>query len=133
MHAIALQLLVHPAAPGVFKIIGHTVPTLLGQVLHAIAVYFKYIAVIIILLLLWWKGKVEPWKEAFLVLIGAVAIPSWSPKVAHYTSDITSGSAVGSTKASAGMVIFLLILLAFTIYRMLVRPPVIKEEEVEQK
>jgi general stress protein CsbA len=136
-HILAAALVAHPHVlvppPGVFKIAGHRIPTLIGQVFHAIAVYFKYIAVILILLLLWWKGKVELWKEFFLVMIGLVGVPSLSPRVSHYTSDITSGSAVGSTGASAGMVIFLLVLLAFTVYRMLFKRPVIIEEEAEQK
>jgi hypothetical protein len=134
-NVLALQMVAHVTIhPGVFKVFGFwTTPTLLGQVLHAIAVYFKYIAVAIILLLLWWKGKVEVWKILFILAIGMVAIPSWSPKVAHYTSDVTKGSAVGSTGASAGLVIFLLILLGFTIYRMLIKRPVIIEDEAEQK
>lgn len=135
-HIIALQLLGHPhvvPAPGIFRVLGFKMPTLLGQVLHWGARLFRILVAIIIVILFKLKGKVEFWKMAVIGLIAMIDIPSFSPKISQYTADVTRGAAVGSTGASAGMVIFLVILCLIVGYRMIIRPPVIKEEEVEQK
>jgi hypothetical protein len=123
--------------PGVFKILGHTIPVLLGQVLHWIAYYgslgYKVIVVALTVLLFKTKGNVELWKIAVLLVEGCVVVPSFSPKMSHYTSDITHGSAVGTTGASAGLFFLGLGIMAVVIYRMIIKPPIVVEEEVEQK
>jgi hypothetical protein len=135
-HILALQLLGHAhvvPAPGVFRVLGFKVPTLLGQVLHWAARLFRILMAIAILLLLKLKGKVEYWKMLVIGLIAMVDIPSFSPKISQYTTDVTHGTAVGSTGASAGMVVFLVVLGLVVFYRMVIKPPVVMEEEIENK
>jgi hypothetical protein len=119
-HILALHA-VHAAGPGVFKVFGYKVPALLGQLFHWCAKLFKILSVALILLLMYLQGKVGLWQMAFILIIGAVAIPSWTPKISHYTTDITHGSAVGSTGASAGIVILLSAMLVVTFFLTIVK------------
>lgn len=119
--------------PGPFLILGNHVPVLLGEILHWLARGFKILSVLAILLLLLLKGFGSPAARLIQVLIvliiGMVAIPSFAPKVAQYTADITKGSAVGSTGASAGMVILLTALFAITFWMTILRRAGGGEEE----
>jgi hypothetical protein len=122
------------AAPGPFLILGNHVPVLLGEILHWLARGFKILSVLAIILLLLLKGffgspLVRILQMLTLLIIGAVAIPSFAPRLAQYTSDITKGSAVGSTGASAGMVILLTALFAITFYMTILRRAGGGEEE----
>lgn len=128
MHILALAAAHGAAHPGVFKVLGYKVPALLGEVFHWCAKLFKILAVVIILGLLYLQGKVGLLQMVTLLLIGMVAIPSWTPKISHYTSDVTHGSAVGSTGASAGIVILLSVLLVLTFWLTIFRRRGAEEE-----
>jgi hypothetical protein len=121
-------------AQGHFLILGNRVPVLLGEILHWLAKGFKILSVLAIILLLLLKGFFgSPLSRVVqiltLLIIGAVAIPSFAPKLSQYTADITRGSAVGSTGASAGMVILLTALFAITLYMTILRRSGGGEEE----
>jgi hypothetical protein len=121
-------------APGHFLILGNRVPVLLGEILHKAAQWFKVLSVLAILTLLFLKGFFGSGVSRIiqmltLVIIGMVAIPSFAPWTARYTADITRGSAVGSTGASAGMVILITALFAITLYMTILRRSGGGEEE----
>ena len=121
MHVLAVMLAHAAPPPGVFKVFGYKIPTLLGELFHIIARFFKVVAVVIVLGLLYLQGKVGLWQMLFCILIGMIAIPSWSPRVSKFTASINHGSAVGSTGASAGIVILLAAMLIITFYMTIVR------------
>lgn len=121
-------------APGHFLILGNKVPVLLGEILHWLARGFKILSVLAILLLLLLKGFFGSGGARLIqiitiLIIGMVAIPSFAPKISQYTADITRGSAVGSTGASAGMVILLTALFIITFYMTILRRSGGGEEE----
>jgi hypothetical protein len=133
-HVLAMQLLAHPVPPpGIFKVFGFKMPTLLGEILHWAARLFRILVAIAVAVVLKVKGKVEYWKMLIIGLIAMVDVPSFSPKISQWTNDVTHGAAVGSTGASAGMIFFLAAIGIVVGYRMFFVKPVMVEEEVEQK
>lgn len=130
MHILTLAA----AHPGGFKILGHQVPELLGQVLHWIARLFKILTIGIAFLLLFLRGftSTGAWRlfqMIFLVIIGLIGIPSISPKIQQEIGSFTKGSAVGSTGASIWIVVILSAIFALTLFSTVIRNPAMSGEE----
>jgi len=125
MHILTALISNPPPGPGVFKVGGHAVPSALGQVLHWIAKLFVIIAMVLIVIILKFRERTPLWQMVVLLIIGAVALPHTSQKIAQGVSTVTSGSAIASTGASIGLILLMAGLIVVT----LIVPPVLRRRK----
>ncbi len=114
-----------PPGPGVFRVAGHAVPSVLGQVMHWIARLFVIIALVLIVIIMKLREGVSFWQMVVLLALGAVALPHTSQKIAGGVNTITSGSTVGSTGASIGLILLMAGLVLFTF----IVPPIFRKRK----
>jgi cbb3-type cytochrome oxidase subunit 3 len=114
-HVLAFAALQH-AAPGTFKVMGHKVPVLLGEILHGIAKFAKIIMAVLILILLLVRGGVKLWEMIIILAVGMFVIPGTFKEWSKITASINKGSALGSTGASLGMIALEIVLLGATLF-----------------
>jgi hypothetical protein len=119
----ALAATPKPLPPGTFTVAGHVVPAILGQVFHWIAKLFVILGMIIILALLKFRDHTPVWQLVIALILGAVALPHTSQHIAKGVSTITSGSSVASTGASIGLVLLIGGLILVT----LLVPPILRK------
>lgn len=112
-HILALYAASPPPSP--FKVGGNAVPSVLGQLLHWIAKLFVILAMIIVLALLKFRERTPIWQLVIVLVLGAVALPHTSQKVAQGVDTITSGSSVASTGASIGLIVLMSALIVVTL------------------
>jgi len=116
IHLLALYAATpKPVPPGTFTVAGHAVPSILGQILHWIAKLFVILAMIIVLVILKFRERTPIWQLIIVMIIGAVALPHTSQKVAQGVNTVTSGSSVASTGASIGLILLMAGLVTFTV------------------
>jgi len=90
--------------------------------MHWIAKLFVIIAMVLIVIILKFRERTPLWQMVVLLIIGAVALPHASQKIAQGVSTVTSGSAIASTGASIGLILLMAGLIAVT----LIVPPVLR-------
>ena len=118
-------LTVLAASPPPFKVAGNAVPSILGEILHWISKLFVILAIIIVLAVLKFRERTPIWQLIIVMIIGAIALPHTSDKVAKGVHTVTSGTSVASTGASIGLVALMAGLIVVT----LVVPPILRKRK----
>ncbi len=117
-----------PVPSGTFSVAGHAVPSILGQILHWIAKLFVILAMVLVLFLLKFRERTPLWQLIVVMIIGAVALPHTSQKVAQGVNTVTSGASVASTGASIGLILLMAGLIVVT----LIAPPVFRRRAMRK-
>ena len=112
-----------PPGPGVFKVAGHAVPSVLGQVLHWIAKLSLILSLVLIVAILKLRERTPLWQMVVMLVLGAVVLPHTSQNVAKGVNTVTSGDSVASTGASIGLILLAVGLVLFTF----IVPPILRK------